>query len=473
MITLYDHQKKAVNLLKENDNFALLMSMGTGKSACIVTDWIETQDTNLLLIAPKSVYRNWYGEIDKVLTEEQKKFVFITHWVSGGGNKKDQANISRVLKPWPNIRRVFLMNVEAFSSTKNAIKCAEKFLESGKGIIVIDESTRIKTGSSNRTKAIVSLGEKAWRKRILSGLPTPRSPMDLFSQFYFLDWRILGFRNFYSFRSRYAVLKKMVFGGRSVDTIVSYQNLDELQAKVAKASFRVLKEECLDLPPKIYTERSVDLSDEQRRLYEELRKNATSQLNDEFVTSTTAISLLQRLHQITYGHVRNDLGEIVDVDASPREQALMEVLEECDGKVIIWANFRATIKRIRKLIIDEYGEESLVEYWGETSSDLRETAKSRFQQDPTCRFFLGNPSTGGIGITLTAAKYMCYYSNSFDLEHRLQSEDRAHRAGLQHPVTYIDLVARGTIDEKILKALRAKIDLASLITGESAKEWIR
>ena len=428
---------------------------------------------SLLVIAPKGVYRNWRGEIEKSTTEEQRKSIIIGHWVSGG-NKKDKEQLRHILTPWPNTRRVFLVNVESLSTVADAKKAVQTFLKSAPTMMVIDESTRIKNNSSKRTKTVIDLGELATVKRILSGLVAPRSPMDLFSQFYFLDWRILGFRNYYSFRARHAILKKMVFGGRSVDTIVGYQNLEELQTKIAKNSFRVMKDDCLDLPPKIYTERFVELSEEQQKIYNDLKKNATSELNSgEFVTSTTAIALMQRLHQVTYGHVRDDLGNITQIDASPRENALMEILEECQGKAIIWANYRVTISRLRQLIIDEYGEEALVEYWGNTSDDDREIAKHRFQNDPKCRFFLGNPSTGGIGITLTAANYMVYYSNSFDLEHRLQSEDRAHRAGLRHPVTYVDLVAKGTIDEKVLKALRSKMDLASLLTGESAREWVR
>ena len=473
LIQLYEHQKEALRRLEKADNFALLAEMGTGKSCMTILDWLRRDDMNLLVIAPKGVYLNWRNEIEKFTTSEQRKNILIGHWVSGG-NKEEKDQLRRILTVWPNMRRVFLVNVESLSTVAEAKKAVKTFLTSSSTMMVIDESTRIKNSNSKRTRTIVDLGEYASVKRILSGLPTPRSPMDLYSQFYFLDWRILGFRNFYSFRARHAILKRVVFGGRSVDTITGFQNLEELQEKVQKASFRVLKEDCLDLPPKIYTERHVELSAEQSRLYNELKKKATAELeNGKFVTATTAMSILQRLHQITYGHVRNDLGELSLIDSTPREQALMEVLEETNGKVIIWANFRETIKRLRSLIVSEYGEESLVEYWGATKVENREIAKKRFQEDPTCRFFLGNPSTGGIGITLTAANTMVYYANSFDLEHRLQSEDRAHRAGLEHSVTYVDLVVKGTIDEKILNALRNKIDLATTITGESAREWVR
>lgn len=472
---LYDHQKEALDLLAKHDNFAILMDMGTGKTCVTILDWLRRGDLNLLVIAPKSVYRNWYGELEKFIPEEIKKSILVSHWVSGG-KKVEKEAIQRILKPWSNYRRVFLINVEAFSGVSEAIKATKAFIASGPCMLVIDESTRIRNHGSNRTKEIINIGGESGVKvrRILSGLVAPNSPMNLFSQFYFLDWRILGFRNYYSFRSRYAVMKKTYVSGRSFDQIVGFQNMEELQRKVLSRSFRKLKSDCLDLPEKIWVERSVELSPEQAKAYKELQKKATTMLSDgSHVTTTLAISLLLRLHQITYGHVRDDLGNIKELDASPRENELMELLQECDGKTIIWACYRPTILRLKNLISREFGDESLVEFWGGISGDQREISKDRFQNDPSCKFYLGNPSTGGIGVTLTAAKQVVYFCNDFDLEHRSQSEDRAHRIGLDHSVTYVDLVAKGTIDEKILDALKRKIDLAAAVTGESIREWIR
>lgn len=342
------------------------------------------------------------------------------------------------------------------------------------GDVLVHNSTKIRGYNSARTKTVIDLGQKAKYRRILSGLITPKSPMDLYSQFQFLNWRILGYRNFFSFRARYAITKRMSFGGRKFEQIVGYRNIEELQEKIAPYSYRVLKKDCLSLPEKIYLERAVELSPEQQKIYKELAHKAVTVLQGgEFVTSTTAIDMLQRLHAVTYGHVRDDTGEIRNIDAGPRDQQLLEAIEESNGKVIIWANFRHTLARLIKLLKEEYGEETVVDYWGNTTAEDRVKAVDRFQNDSSCRVFVSNPSTGGMGITLTEASTVIYYANSFDLEHRMQSEDRAHRIGQKNSVVYVDLVSKGTIDEKILKALRNKINLAATITGESARDWIR
>jgi SNF2 family DNA or RNA helicase len=467
---LYDHQKKAISLLEDKDVFALLAEMGTGKSRMVIEDWVRRKNLDLLVFAPKGVVRNWIGEIQQYVPDMSN--IDVVYWISGA-NKKELSDINRIVLPSQK-RRVFLVNIESMSTVKAAQKAVDAFTKSGHVMCVVDESTRIKSWTSSRTKHVINLGSKIRYKRILSGLVTPNSPMDLFSQFLFLDWRILGFQNYYTFRARYAIMKRMVFGGRSVETIVGYKNLEELQEKIKPYSFRILKDECLDLPAKIYTERSVELSTEQEKAYKEMVKNATTMLESgEFVTSSTAISLLLRLHQIVCGHVRNDQGVVREIDAAPREQELLQTLEECGGKAIIWATYRPTIVRLAKIIRQSYDDRALVEFWGDTTSDNRELAKERFQTDAKCLFFLGNPSTAGLGLTLTQAKYVVYYANDYNLENRLQSEDRAHRAGLKHPVTYVDLVAKNTIDEKILKALRNKINMATTITGEKLREWIR
>lgn len=467
---LYAHQEEALRLMEGKDAFALLLDMGLGKTCVTIQDWIRRPGVNLLVVAPKGVFRNWTGEIEKFKGDHQVK---IAHWVSGG-NQTQKRLISDIIKPDPTKRRAYLVNVESLSTVKDAIKSCYDFIVSGPTMMVVDESTSVKSPKSKRTQTILGLGVKAKYRRILSGLITPNSPLDLFSQLQFLDWRILGFQNFYSFRARHAIMKKMSFGGRNIDVVVGYRYLDELQEKLSHFSYRKLKEECLDLPPKIYTERSVELSLEQQRVYKELVKNATSQLDSgEYVTSTTAVGLLTKLHQVICGHVKDDHGNVRELDATPREDELLQILEESQGKIIIWANYRHSIQRLIKLIGDVYGKESLVHYWGDTGDEDRELAKFRFQEDPSCRFFIGNQEVGGLGITLTKARYTIYYCNNFNLEDRLQSEDRPHRIGLEHSEVYIDLVTRGTVEEKILKALRGKMNIAAQITGEMVREWIR
>jgi len=470
---LFKCQEECLDRMKDEDSWAVLCEMGTGKSRVIVEDWIRRPDLNLLIVAPKGCYLNWYKEFDLYLSKEQRDTILIRHWVANASTK-EFSNVKAILRQWPKFRRILLINIEALSGSKSVKSFLELFLTSGPAMMVIDESTRIKTYNSQRTKAILSLAPLAPVKRILTGLVAPNSPMDLFSQFQFLDWRILGYKNFFTFKSRYAVLQKTFFGSRSFDQIIGYQNIDELQEKIARKSYRALKKDYLSLPPKIFTERSVELSSIQEKIYKDLKKDTMSILDGgEYVSASLALSLLMKLHQVTVGHVSDDQGRLQLINATPREEELMSILEETEGKAIIWAHFRPTLLRLRSLIQKRYGEQSLVEFWGDTSVKDREIAKDRFQNDDTCRWFLGNQSSGGIGNTLTKANVIIYYSNSFNLEHRSQSEDRVHRAGLDHSVLIIDLIAKGTIDEKVINALKDKINLAASITGESARDWLR
>ena len=262
------------------------------------------------------------------------------------------------------------------------------------------------------------------------------------------------------------------FGGRKVQIVGSYRRLPELSEKLEKFSYRVLKEECLDLPPKIYMRRTVELTPEQKKVYAQMKQMALATLDGKVMSTVNVMTQLMRLHQVTCGHFKADDSSITKLDNN-RVNALLELLEETDGKVIIWANYREDIKNITDSLKKVYGDDSTVEYWGEVDSTLRQDNIAQFQEknSPT-RYFVGNAQTGGYGITLTAANTVVYYSNSYDLEKRLQSEDRAHRICQTGSVTYVDLIAEGTIDEKIVKSLRSKINIANEIMGEDLKDWI-
>ena len=260
-------------------------------------------------------------------------------------------------------------------------------------------------------------------------------------------------------------------GSHSFQHIVKYQRLDELQEKVKNFSTRVLKSECLDLPEKLYTKRTVAMTPEQLKAYVEMKKSALTFLEDnKMMTAATVLTQLIRLHQITCGHVKTDDGEVQPIKNN-RIQELLNVLEETDGKVIIWAVYRHDIQAIERKLGEIYGKESVATYYGDTKDNLRQSIVDRFMDsNDDLRFFVGNPKTGGYGLTLTSSHTVVYYSNDYSLEVRLQSEDRAHRIGQTSKVTYVDLMAEHTIDEKIVKALNAKIDLASQVMGEDPKK---
>jgi SNF2 family DNA or RNA helicase len=311
-------------------------------------------------------------------------------------------------------------------------------------------------------------------RRILTGFPVTQSPLDLYSQSTFLSPQLLGYTSFYSFQNRYAKLINRKMGARSFRQVVGYQNLEELTANVNEFSYRVLKKECLDLPDKVYQRREVELTPEQKKVYKQLTDYAIAELDShEIVSVTSVLTQILRLHQVVCGFVRHDNGEEVEVKSN-RLDELLDVLQEVQGKTIIWANYQYDIKRILKKLHQITGVDSVATYYGETPDEERQEIIRRFQ-DPNSdlQYLISNTQTGGYGITLTEANTVIYYSNNYDLEKRLQSEDRAHRIGQTNKVTYIDLVAKGTVDEKIVKALRNKLDLAQEVLGdEKWKDWI-
>ena len=247
--------------------------------------------------------------------------------------------------------------------------------------------------------------------------------------------------------------------------------LGELAGRTKGFSYRVLKEDCLDLPEKIYMKRHVALTKEQENLYEQMRKTAIANLNGKVTSTVTVLTQLMRLQQITCGHFVADDGTVQTIKNN-RLDELIDVLEETENKAIIWAYWQRDVQDIKDAIEKKYGPRSVVDYYGLTPQDERQDNIRRFQNDNECRFLIGTPSTGGYGITLTEANTVIYYSNGYDLEKRLQSEDRAHRIGQKKNVTYIDLIAEDTVDEKIVKSLRKKINIASEVMGEELRDWI-
>jgi len=468
----YAHQITALEKSWQKDEYGYFMEMGTGKSKVLVDNIAMLYDIgkidSALIIAPKGVYRNWLSqEIPQHLPSHiDHKTVLWTALTSKTKDKEYQ----QLLKQDYDLH-ILLMNVEALS-TKKGVEFAGKFLRCHKTLMAVDESTTIKNPTAKRTKAILGLSKEAKYRRILTGSPVTKSPLDLYSQCAFLNEFLLGFSSYYTFRNRYAQMIERNFGGRRVQIVGSYRRLDELAEILKPFSYRILKEDCLDLPPKIYMKREIELTDEQKKAYTTMKSSALALLNGKIATAPHVLTQLMRLHQITCGHFKADDGTIQEFKNN-RMSELLDLLEEMEGKVIIWANYIYDIEKIVKTIGQEYGEDSIVQYYGAIESKKRQINIDKFQDPKSkARFFVGNPQTGGYGITLTTASNVIYYSNGYDLEKRLQSEDRAHRIGQKQSVTYVDLIAKDTVDEKIVKALRKKINIASAIMGEELKEWI-
>jgi len=305
----------------------------------------------------------------------------------------------------------------------------------------------------------------------MTGSPITKSPLDLYKQCEFLGEGLLDFTSYYAFRTRYAILKTMNFGSHSAKVPVGYKNLDELSAKITTFSDRVLKEDCLDLPAYTHQKRIIQLSPEQQKIYNQMKNVALAQMDGKLMTTSTALVQLMRMQQITCGHFKADDGTIQFIK-NERIATLLDILEEVEGKAIIWAHWRHDIDAIVKAVEKQYPG-SVMTYYGDTSTEDRAEAIKKIQ-DPNSniRFLVGTPQTGGYGITLTEANVMIYYSNGYDLEKRTQSEARINRIGQKRKMTYIDIIAEKTVDERIVKALRKKINIASEVMGEELKAWI-
>ena len=467
----YAHQLKALEMSWKKEVFAYFMEMGTGKSKVLLDNIAMLYDrgkiNGALIVAPKGVYKNWLeSEIPEHLVEHiQNKTVLWQALI----NKKQQAKLDTLFKPEVDLH-ILIMNVEAFS-TKKGLDFAAKFLSCHDALVAIDESTTIKNPGAQRTKNILRLSKLSKYRRILTGSPVTKSPLDLYTQCFFLDPWLLDHDSYYTFRTRYALMKTANFNGRSVQLVVGYKNLAELSEKLKPFSYRVLKDDCLDLPSKTFMKRIIQLSPEQKRLYQQMKSMALAELNGKMLTTFNAVTQIMRLQQITCGHFKADDDSIQEIKNN-RITELMNVLEEVEGKAVIWAHWRHDIATIVREIEKEYPG-SVMTYYGDTTTEDRQKA-IRAMQDPESkiRFLVGTPQTGGYGITLTGASTMIYYSNGYDLEKRQQSEARIDRIGQKKPMTYIDILAEDTVDEKIVKALRKKVNIATEVMGEELKAWI-
>ena len=467
----YKHQLTALEKSWNKDNFAYFMEMGTGKTKVLIDNLAMLYDKGrvdgALIVAPKGVIGTWYNQ--ELPTHLPNHIENVSVLWQPNINKKQKEKLDTLFETGEDLH-ILIMNVEAFSTEKGT-EFAKKFLRSHKSLVAIDESTTIKNPKAKRTKNITDLSNLAKYRRIMTGSPVTKNPLDLYSQCEFLHPYLLDFTSYYAFRNRYAEMKTLHMHGRQIQIVSNFKNLGELSDTLKNFSYRVLKEDCLDLPDKIYIKRNISLTTEQQKVYKSMKEKALAILNGKQVTSVSVLTQLMRLHQITCGHFVADDGSVQEVKSN-RLNELMDVLEEIEGKAIIWAHYQHDIKKIIKSIEKVHGPGSVVDYYGLTAQEHRQPNIKKFQEDDKCRFIVGTPQTGGYGITLTQANTVVYYSNGYDLEKRLQSEDRAHRIGQKKSVTYVDIMAEETVDEKIVKALRKKINIASEVLGEDLRDWI-
>ena len=376
----YAHQLKALEMSWNKEVFAYFMEMGTGKSKVLLDNVAMLFDkgkiNSVLIVAPKGVYKNWYdSEIPEHLAEHIDRNVVLWKALI---TKEQKSKLDSLFEQDFTKLQVLIMNVEALS-TRKGLDFAHQFLNVKRTLFAVDESTTIKNPQAKRTKNIIQLSTLGKYRRILTGSPVTKSPLDLYTQCAFLDPFLLDHASYYSFRTRYALMRTANFNGRSVNLVVGYQRLDELAENLKPFSYRVLKDDCFDLPPKTYMKRIIQLTPEQKKVYEEMKKTALATLNGKMVTTMNVITQLMRLQQITCGHFKADDGSIQNIKNN-RITELMDVLEEVEGKAIIWAHWRHDIDTIVESIEEQYPG-SVVTYYGDTSTEDRQKAIKKIQ-DP-------------------------------------------------------------------------------------------
>lgn len=470
--TSRDYQRTVIDRSKAEEYWALLMEQGTGKTHVAIATanhlFNEGKINAVLVIAPNGVHDNWARDEIPLHSAADN---LILSWHASDGVKKRRRFMWRLddeIGSDPDTLLWLCLNVEA-SRSRDMLKALFHFVETNKVLVIVDESTIIKNHKALQSKGIINLGAVAAYRRILTGTPVSQGPLDLWGQCQFLSPQALPYRSWTAFKAQYAVEQVVNLGpGRpSFQKIVGYRNQHELATTLAKFSSRVLKADVLDLPPKVYQKVYVDLTSEQKRIYDELVKQAVSWINEtDVLTVTTALERMMRLHQVVLGYAPSETKDLIPIDQN-RIQALSALVSREPKKTIIFCRFREDVRRVVEAL-NEDGQ--CVQYHGGIDIDQRGESIRQFQSGDA-QFFVATKAASR-GLTLTAAESVIYYSQGYSLEDRLQSEDRPHRIGQTKTVVYVDLIARKTIEEKIIQALIDKKNIADVIVDKKGLQGL-
>lgn len=466
------HQTRGLKKAWPHKYFAYFWSMGAGKTFAAINlaaaRFMTKQIDRVLVVCPTPIKSVWSKEMAKWAPCDVDPFILesgqdkaLDRWIS---NKSDAL-------------RVLCVGIEALSQGK-AADLAEKFVKEGTCMMIVDESSKIKTHSATRTKKCITLGSLSEYRLILTGTPVTQGLHDLFAQMQFLHTGILNCKSYFQFKNMYCVM-----GGFENRSIIGYQRREELMELISPYVDVVTKEDALpDLPPKVYQTIEVELTKEQKVAIEELKQIMRTESEGKELTVNTVLERLTRYQQIIGGNFPfNDeetggYGVTPIPGKNPKLDALVELIEPLEGeKVIIWARFRPELQAISERLASIYGKEAVAQFWGDISPQGRSAFTDLFQQRGSGpRFMVSNQSVGGMGQTWTAATVVVYFSNSFSYEDRMQSEDRAHRKGQENKVAYFDLVANHPADKMVVKALAKKGDVAGYVTSSlKDEEWIK
>lgn len=490
------HQAEAFRRSAEAPAFALFMEQGTGKTKVLIDTARYLYQTGkidaVVVFADNGIHRNWVNEewpqewpMSEVVTRADGMPGSLTFviWEAGRArSKKVQDTLTEIVTYPDGSLVVVAMNIESVI-TEPAKEFLRKFLRRYRTMVVVDESTSIKTPGALRTKTMRAIGKLAVVRRIATGTPMAESPFHIYAPFQFLGTNLLGFGSFFAFKNYFGrfITRQLGHGGRSFlqldkneDGSPAYVNLEELKRRIAPYSYTVSKEECLDLPPKTYQKFPFTLTPKLRGMYERLREEYLLEIAGQDRPITLTLTRMLRLQQLTCGlKPRGDSPEegMELLEDNPRLDAFARLMEQlpANAQCLVWCRYRPDVTRVMGWA--EANGISAVRYDGMVGDDDREANKIAFQAGKA-RLFVGTQKAGGKGLTLNQASYAIYYSNDYPLEPRLQSEDRCHRKGQTKAVTYIDLVCEDTTDRDIVAALRAKKELSDYMSDRPCKEWL-
>lgn len=467
-----DHQKD--EFVHHRDDFirGLLWDPGTGKSKTAIDKmaylYLTGKIDTVVVMAKKGEYTNWkYVELPEHMPESVP---YVCEVYRSGLKEWEKQKLRDLVKPQDRLR-ILNINIESITNEGGAVLKA--FVKSrSKGLMfILDESTCAKTDTSARAKEVYKIASFATYRMIMTGTFSSHSPMDAWGQSLVLGKGILGTTSKYAFKSEYCVEETQYLGTRHFKKVVGFKNLDRLNAKIKTFASVKTRDECLDLPPKIYKKIDVPMTDEQQQMYTEMRDLALAEFGDgTIVEASSAMDILSKLDQIAVGQIKLPEGGY-RIIGNNRVTYLLSRLEDTNQSGIIWCNYKGMLEHLYEQIKLNFGVESVGRYYGGVADYEREATVRAFQEG-TLKWIVANQQSLGYGRTLTKGKENHYMSNSYNLEHRLQSEDRTMRLGQTSSVLYNDYYTRGTVNEKIYTNLRSKKNMMSVVLGTPLSEWI-
>lgn len=469
-----DHQMDEFRHHRDDRFRGLLWEPGVGKSKTAIDKmaylFMTGKIDTVVVMAKKGEYTNWkYVEIPEHMPKEVD---YTCEVYRSGLREHEKQKLRDLVKPSKKLR---ILNINIESILHEGGKVLLAFLKSRTvgTFFILDESTAAKSHKSARAKEVYKMASYCQYRMIMTGTFTSHSPLDAWGQSLVLGKNLFGTTSFYAFKAMYCIEEIQYFGQRHFKKITGFKNLEDLNKRIRTFASVKTKAECLDLPPKIYKKFRVELTDEQQEAYASMRDMALAELGDDvIVEATSALEVISKLDQIAIGQLKLDDGTF-RILPNNRVDLILSQIGESESKAIIWCNYRGMLEHLYEQIRINYGTDKVARYYGGVKDHEREEAVRRFQdREDSLQWIVANQQSLGYGRTLIAGTENHYVSNSYNLEHRLQSEDRTMRLGQKVSVLYNDYYAADTVNERIFTNLRAKKNIMAEVLGTPLSQWI-